>query len=170
MLRLVAAMWLSALPVAAYATPAAPSPLPQGAALTEAIRVRDAEFFALFFEGCDPARLATMVTDDLEFYHDKEGVAATSAAPFLAAYAKGCAGRKAPDAWRSRRELAPGSLKVWPIATYGAVESGEHYFYERKGNGPEKRVGRALFTQLWKWEDGRWKLARVLSYAHSAVE
>jgi Domain of unknown function (DUF4440) len=170
MRKFALSLWLSALPAAAMATSVAPVAPPPGEALTESIRTRDAEFFGLFFEGCDPARLATMITKDMEFYHDKGGVVARSAEPFVAEYAKNCGARKAPGAWRSRRELVPASLKVWPIAAYGAVEGGEHLFYERKGDGPEKLVGRALFTQLWKWEDGRWKLARVFSYAHAPAE
>jgi hypothetical protein len=41
-----------------------PPALPEGPALTEAVRARDAEFFALAFLGCDPERLRTMLTAD----------------------------------------------------------------------------------------------------------
>jgi Domain of unknown function (DUF4440) len=144
-----------------------PAPaLPTGPALAEAVRTADAALFKLFFEGCDPARLTGMVTDDLEFYHDKDGVVATSAAPFVASYAKSCEAKKAPDAWRSRRELVGRSLHVDPVPSYGAIESGVHDFYERRGDGPEKRVGRALFTMLWRLDGTTWKLARVMSFGH----
>jgi hypothetical protein len=148
---------------------ATPAPLPQGPALTAAIEAVDAEFFGLFFTGCDPKKLATEITPNFEFYHDKDGVVATNGPAFVELYAKGCEAKKAPDAWRSRRELVPGTVKVWQIGSWGAVEQGEHVFYERKGDGPEKKVGRALFTQLWMYENGQWKLARVLSYDHSAL-
>ena len=147
----------------------APLTLPAGAELTRAVAAVDAELFALFFQGCDPARLTTMVTSDLEFYHDKAGVAATSGAGFVADYAKSCEARKAPDAWRSRRELVAETLRVDPVPGYGAIEYGEHRFYERKGDGPERLAGFALFTMLWKLDAGAWKLARVMSYAHRAA-
>ncbi|QPQ54235.1 nuclear transport factor 2 family protein [Allosphingosinicella flava] len=148
----------------------APVQIPEGAALTQAIAARDDEFFALFFSGCDPARLATMVAGDLEFYHDRGGVVARSGAALVANYEKQCEARKAPDAWRSRRELVRASLHVDPVPGYGAIEDGEHLFYERQGDGPERLAGRARFTQLWVLSPDGWRLSRVLSYAHRKAE
>jgi len=160
---------------AAAAAAAAPVPpavtVPERPLLEQAIEARDAEFFKLFFEGCDPARLRTMVTDDLEMYHDKDGFVWHGGNEAVAGYAKRCADRKKPDAWRSRRELVAGTVHVDPVPGFGAMETGEHVFYERRGDGPEKLVGRARFAQVWALgADGRWRLARILSYAHSAVE
>ena len=154
--------------LAALQTP--PVALPVGAALTEAVSASDAAFFELFFEGCDPDRLATMVTDDFEFFDDRGGRVVTDGASFVAMYRTQCEARLAPDSWRSRREVAAGSLGIYPINNYGAVETGEHFFYERRGDGPEARVGRARFSQMWKLEGGRWKLARVFSYDHAPAE
>ncbi|MFV3078016.1 nuclear transport factor 2 family protein [Niveispirillum fermenti] len=144
--------------------------LPEGPALNRMVETLDADFFALFFQGCDPDRLATMLTPDFEMYHDKDGEVARSAAPFVASYAQRCATRQAPDAWRSRRELIPGSMTVHPIGTIGVLEQGEHFFYERRGDGPETKVGRARFTQLWRLEADGWKLARIFSYDHEPVK
>jgi hypothetical protein len=145
---------------------AAPVAIPPQAALTEVISARDAELFELFFQGCDPDRLRTMLAPDVEFYHDKDGFVFRSADEFVAGYAKSCEGRKAPDAWRSRRELVTASLTVDPVPGFGAMEVGEHLFYERKGDGPEKLAGRARFAMVWKLDGGAWKLARILSYGH----
>jgi hypothetical protein len=162
-----------ALAVAIFAAaPAAPVTvtIPGGDALRSRIEQRDAELFRLEFESCDPARLRAMVAPDVEFYHDREGVVARSADDFMRDYAKTCEGWKAPDAWRARRELVAGTLRVDPVPGYGAIETGEHVFYERRGSGPEKMVGRALFTHLWVLgPDGAWRLSRVFSYGHRAV-
>lgn len=160
---------LFAVPAGAQTPPAGPV-LPQGAALTEAVRARDAEFFALFFTGCDPARVESMLTPDFEMFHDRGGFIADGAAGFVADYARACEARKAPDAWRSRRELVPASLRVEPIPGYGAFEEGDHLFYERRGNGPEKLAGRAHFVQVWRLASDGWRLARVFSYSHEAAE
>ncbi|HEV2746756.1 MAG TPA: nuclear transport factor 2 family protein [Allosphingosinicella sp.] len=154
---------LIALALAAAAPAVA---IPEGQALTDAIAARDADFFQLLFEGCDPARARAMLAVDFEMYHDKGGVVARSADGFIADYAKDCEARKRPDGWRSRRELVRTSLNVHPVPGYGAIEDGEHLFYERKGDGPEKLVGRARFTQLWALTPDGWRLARVFSYAH----
>lgn len=147
----------------------ADTPMPEGAALRASIEARDAEMFELFFQGCDPARLRTMLADDLEFYHDKDGFVFKSADAMVAAYAKACAERAQSDAWRSRRELVAPSLTVDPVPGFGAMEAGDHLFYERKGAGPERLAGSARFAMVWKWEEGRWKLSRALSYSHAAA-
>ena len=146
------------------------APMPEGPALRASIEARDAELFELFFRGCDPARLRTMLADDLEFYHDKGGFVFRNAEDMVADYAKQCAERAKPDRWRSRRELVRSSLTVEPVPGHGAMEAGDHLFYERRGDGPEKLAGKARFAMVWKWQDGQWKLSRVLSYAHGAVE
>ena len=157
---------------AAQASLSAPAvTVPEQPALTEAISARDAEFFELFFEGCDPARVRTMIADDIEMYHDKGGFVWRGADGVIADYAKSCEERKKPDAWRSRRELVRETLRVDPVPGHGAIEEGEHLFYERKGDGPEKLAGRARFVQLWTLgADGRWRLARIFSYGHRAAE
>lgn len=162
-------MPLSPLLAIALQATAAPA-LPQGPALTEAIRARDDALFTLVFTACEPERLRAMVTPDFEMYHDRDGVVATSADAFVSGYATSCAARQAPDAWRSRRELVASTLNVHPVPGYGAIEDGEHVFYERRGDGPERLVGRARFTQLWRLTPDGWRLARVFSYAHQAVD
>ena len=170
-MRLLLPVALLASSVSHAAVPVEPKvQIPEGAALTEAIRTADEALFTLFFDGCDPVRLEKMVTADHEFYHDRGGVTAHDGKEFMAGYAKSCTEKKKPDAWRLRRELIPDTLHVDPVPGYGAMEFGEHYFYERQGDGPEKRTGHAKFAMLWKLEGGVWKLARVFSYAHRSVE
>ncbi len=144
--------------------------IPEGVVLTDAIRARDAEFFHVYFDQCDPAHVRGMITDDFEMYHDKGGVVARNAQPFIDDYAKSCTEKLKPDAWRSRRELVSASLKVHPVPGFGAIEEGDHDFYERQGNGPEKKVGTAHFVQLWASTPDGWKLSRIFSYAHAAVK
>jgi hypothetical protein len=145
---------------------AAAASAPDTKALTAEVKAADEQLFALIFQRCDPPALRAMLTSDFEMYHDRDGVVTTSADKFVADYAKNCAGWSKPDAWRSRRALVPQSLGVWPVPGFGAIEQGDHEFYEHQGGRPEKKVGFARFTSLWKLEDGRWKLARALSYAH----
>ena len=145
-------------------------PMPEGPALRASIEARDAELFELFFQGCDPARLRPMLADDVEFYHDKGGFVFRNAEAMVADYAKNCAERAKPDSWRSRRELVKPSLIVDSVPGYGAMEAGDHLFYERKGDEPEKLAGKARFTMLWVWSDGSWKLSRVMSYDHKPAE
>lgn len=145
------------------ATAAAAQPSSQ--ALTDDIVRADAEFFDVLFQKCDPERLLRLVEPDLEFYHDRGGVTA-SAKAFVEGYAKGCAEMQKPDAWKVRRELVRSSLRVYPVPDYGAIEEGDHVFYQRKGDGPETKSGVGRFVQVWKRTPQGWRLARVFSYAH----
>lgn len=173
----LAALQLAAATPAQAATPTPVIP-PDGPVLTAQIRAADQALFALVFDRCDPAALTRMVAPDFEMYHDKGGFTNRDGASFVADYAKSCAARQAPDAWRSRRTLVPGSLFVQAIPGYGALEEGDHEFWERQGDGPERKVGAAHFVQLWRKADadddangtGGWRLSRVLSYRHRAVE
>lgn len=156
--------------IASLMLAAATVAVPDGPMLTAAITARDAEFFEVFFEGCDVPKVTGMLTPDFEMYHDKGGLVADGAAGFIADYAKECARRQKPNEWRSRRELVPGTMTLHRLEGYGVIEQGDHVFYERKGDGPEKKVGKARFTQVWKLDGDSWKLARVLSYDHVAVK
>lgn len=144
--------------------------LPEGAALREEVRAADDRFFTLYFDArCHPEEVRAMIADDLEMYHDKGGVVATDAEHFMADYRQGCSARAGADAWRSRRELAAESLVVDPVPGFGAIEDGDHRFYERRGDGPERLAGMAHFTQLWVKSPDGWRLKRIFSFSHRAA-
>ena len=155
---------LAAAPAAAQDTVTLPEP----AALRAQVAARDLELFDVLFEQCAPEKMRALVTEDFEFYHDKDG-AIVGGGTFVDGYAKMCEERKRPDAWRARRKLVEGTLHIDPVPGFGAIETGEHVFYERQGDGPQKLVGRAKFAQLWKYTPDGWRLARVFSYAHGAA-
>lgn len=134
--------------LALLALAAAAIQVPTGPALTRAIAARDAALFHTFFEECDPAKMTGFLTPDLEFYHDRGGRIAGSAQAFVDDYAKQCEARKKPDAFRSRRELVAGSLYVDSIPGFGAVEEGDHVFYERRATGPRSWSARRISSSF----------------------
>ena len=166
---------MTLISIAAAIAGAAPGAVtvPPQPKLTEQIAKADAELFDLFFvKPCDEARMRSMIADDIEFYHDKDGYAVKSADDFMAGYKANCSSRADPTAWRSRRELVKESLTVDPVPGYGAMEAGDHAFYERHGaDGAENLAGRARFAMVWVLgSDGSWKLSRVLSFGHKAAK
>jgi hypothetical protein len=70
---------------------------------------------------------------------------------------------------RVKRELVAGSVSVYPLNNYGAIQMGEHRFYV-VSNGKENLAEVAKFVHLWKKENGAWKLARVLSFDHKPAK
>jgi hypothetical protein len=125
--------------------------------LTRAVTALDKQLFDAY-NTCNIEKLGTLVTDDLEFYHDKTGLA-VGKQPFLDAIKKNICGKVT-------RELVPGSLEVYPLHGYGAVEIGVHRFH----HPGDSDVGEAKFVTLWQYRDGTWKVTRVISYDHGAMK
>lgn len=165
-----AAASLLAFLLAATATAADPAKpiLPPAAELYAQIAHEDAALFGAVFDACDADAVAKLVTDDFEFYHDKWGQIAASGAQFVDLIRKQCQRQAQGIDYRARRELVEGSLKVHPLAGYGAIETGLHRFYRLTPGKPDQMTETAEFFQLWRLEpDGSWKLARVFSYDHA---
>ncbi len=117
---------------------------------------------ALFdaYNQCDLEKLVTFFADDLEFYHDQGGV--TFGRQTVAEQVK------KNICGKVRRELVPGTLEVYPINGYGAVEIGVHRFHQPKVDA-SKPVGEAKFIHLWQKKDGAWRITRVISYDHASL-
>ncbi|HWW97435.1 MAG TPA: nuclear transport factor 2 family protein [Edaphobacter sp.] len=126
--------------------------------LTQAITALDKQLFDAY-NTCNIERLGTFFTDDLEFYHDKTGLA-VGKQPFLDAIKTNICGKVT-------RELVAGSLEVYPLHGYGAVEIGVHRFHHP---GDNSNVGEAKFIHLWQYKDGAWKISRVISYDHGGAK
>jgi hypothetical protein len=63
-----------------------------------------------------------------------------------------------------RRDLLEGSLEVYPIKDFGAIEIGTHRFCQKE-NGKED-CGNFPFVMIWKKSGNSWKVSRVISYGH----
>jgi hypothetical protein len=162
MKKFCALLWLVLLsggfaPADAQAVPSLDS-MKNQEELTRAITALDKQLFDAY-NTCNIERLGTLVTDDLEFYHDKTGLA-VGKQPFLDAIKKNICGKVT-------RELVAGSLEVYPLHGYGAVEIGVHRFHHP---GDNSNVGEAKFVHLWQYKDGAWKISRVISYDHGGAK
>ncbi|SDF78973.1 nuclear transport factor 2 family protein [Mucilaginibacter gossypii] len=62
------------------------------------------------------------------------------------------------------RKLIPGSMEVYPIKDYGAIETGMHTFSHVE-NG-KLQVFTYKFMQIWQKKDGIWKVTREITYGH----
>lgn len=109
------------------------------------------------FNTRDIDKFKTLFTEDLEFYHDKGGLTNYDhTIGFL---------KETKDLNNQlRRELVKGSLEVYPIPGYGAMEIGAHTFCHLE-NGKQD-CGTFKFVQIWQKKNGEWKISRVVSYGH----
>jgi hypothetical protein len=62
------------------------------------------------------------------------------------------------------RHLVKGSLEVYPIKNYGAIETGSHTFCHSE-NG-KSDCGTFKFVHIWELQNGRWKITRIITYDH----
>jgi ketosteroid isomerase-like protein len=124
--------------------------------LTEEITRMDAKMFDAF-NSHDVDRLMSLFTEDLEFYHDKGGLTTSQQT------SEGF-GRMFGNAPDIKRTLVPGTLQIYPIKDYGAIELGTHRFCHKE-NGKDD-CGNFPFVMVWKKVGDSWKVSRVISYGH----
>lgn len=114
---------------------------------------------SVFFEAYNTCTVhleqyAAIYSDSIEFYHDKGGVM-TSKKDIVDATNRNICGKVT-------RELVPGSVEVYPINNYGAIEIGFHKFH----NNQEKQAGPShpgRFVIIWQYKNNEWKITRVIS-------
>lgn len=123
----------------------------------------DSVLFDAAFVACDTQRINAILAEDIEFYHDKNGLqSGGQVRETFQRMADNC-----PRENGVSRELVPGSLQVYPMQDYGAIQMGSHRFITR--GAPAITVAR--FVHLWKMApDGSWRLTRVLSFDHRTDE
>ena len=126
------------------------------AELETTITTLDAALFNAYNQ-CDLEKFASFIAEDVEFYHDKGGVTLGREA-LTDAIKKNICGKVT-------RALVPGTLQVYPMKGYGAVEIGVHRFHH-PGHDDTEGVGEAQFIHLWQYKNGAWKITRVISYDH----
>lgn len=119
-----------------------------------------AEMDRVLFDAFNTRDLETtkkIFAEDLEFFHDNDG---------LAGYAKTIESLASLFAQNNdlHRELVEGSMEVFPVPGYGAMQFGEHRFCHTENGKPD--CGTFRFAHVWRREGEAWKLARVLSYGH----
>lgn len=167
MIRNVFAAGMLLVLAASYAwaeTPAAPEA--QSAAnqdpLFATISKLDGDFFDSFNHCSSPDELkkhAGYLSENVEFYHDKGGVSWTRKDYIDKTRANVCG--------HFRRVLTAGSLQVYPIKDYGAIEEGHQEFcYLQSGSC----FGEAKFVIIWHQTSSGWEITRILSYGHRAID
>lgn len=112
---------------------------------------------SIFFDAYNKCKINTMdslLSEDLEFYHDKGGFS-NSKKQTMEAVKKNICGKVT-------RELLKGSIEVYQIQNYGAVQMGFHGFH----NNQETETGPTHFSKfvhIWQKKGDRWQLTRIIS-------
>jgi ketosteroid isomerase-like protein len=121
--------------------------------LYDSIVNMDSIFFNAY-NNCDLETQTAIYSDSIEFYHDQGGLM-TSKQAMIDATKKNICGKVT-------RELVKGSVEVYPIKGYGAVEMGLHKFHnntEKEGTPSHA----SKFIVIWQHRNNEWKMTRVIS-------
>lgn len=132
--------------------------------LYQAIAHVDSLMISVAQRDCDLAAYESFLSDDFEYFHDKAGFTPSKEAEMkdMGIFCGEEQRRRQP----LRRQRTEGTLKVFPMDNYGALEFCDHVFYLQINNGTEKLVGSGKMTALWKLENDEWKVTRIISYDH----
>lgn len=127
--------------------------VPDNPELYKEIVALDTEFFAAY-NICDLKKQEEFYSDSIEFFHDQGGLM-TSKKGILDATEKNICGKVT-------RHLVPGSIEVYPIKDFGAIEFGEHTFQNNQESADTpSQIGK--FVIFWEKTDSKWKITKVVS-------
>lgn len=112
----------------------------------------DATYFNAY-NNCDIDTQAKILSDTVEFFHDQTGLS-TSKKDILESTKKNICNKVT-------RTLIKGSIEVYPIQNYGAVEIGYHKFFNKQE--PDAKSVPSKFITIWKKENNHWKMEKIIS-------
>jgi hypothetical protein len=102
---------------------------PESIDLSAAILAAENSLYRAAFDDCNADDLSRLVTDDLEFFHDKRGQVANSKAHFVGAIRGSCENRRVGKEVRTRRIPEQGSFRDYRMGDFGALATATHRFF-----------------------------------------
>ena len=124
--------------------------------LYQAIRLQDSLLFVAF-NTKDLNRMKQFFTADLEVFQDNVGV--RNYKETIHAF-----GELFQKDYVLTRRLVAGTLEVYPIKDFGAIETGSHEFCHAENGKQECAVFK--FTHIWQQTDSGWQIKRLVTYDH----
>lgn len=128
--------------------------------LESEILIQDKALFDAFNQ-CDLGTWKTLLDENVEFYQDNDNPTFTREA-LIPSFLDRC---DANGNARLTRRLISEKSEVHPLKNFGAVQFGYHEFTLATENGFEV-VAKPRFVHVWKLENGKWRITRVVSYDH----
>lgn len=124
---------------------------PESQELYNTIVHMDSVYFNAY-NSCDMDKQAAIYADSIEFYHDGSGLETSK--DLLAAIKQNICGKVT-------RVLVKGSIEVYQIPNFGAVEIGLHRFINHAENNSLSRPDK--FIVVWRHQNDQWQITRVIS-------
>ncbi|MEX1826764.1 nuclear transport factor 2 family protein [Luteibacter sp. CQ10] len=161
-LRIWTCATLALASAAIHAEQPGPKAKEDQANLFQTVTALNTEFFGAF-NRCDVAgqleKHASLMDTNVEFYHDKGGVSWTRK-DYIDKTRQNVCGHY-------RRKLIPGTMEVYPIEGFGAIEEGQQDFCDLRS---DTCFGQAKFMIVWHRTPDGWRATRIFSYGHRALD
>lgn len=125
---------------------------PKSPELYNTIVHQDSVYFNAY-NACDMDKQAAIYADSIEFYHDGSGLE-TSKKALLSAIKENICGKVT-------RVLVKGSIEVYEIPGYGAVEIALHRFINHAEHDALSKPDK--FIIIWRHKNNQWQITRVIS-------
>ncbi|WP_162128091.1 nuclear transport factor 2 family protein [Flavobacterium phycosphaerae] len=128
---------------------------PDNPELYNEILKQDSLFFG-YYNTCEVnlEKYGNYYDEGIEFYHDQGGLM-TSKTAIIESTKKYICGKVT-------RTLVKGSVEVYPIKDFGAIEIGLHYF-KNNTNPPDEPIKTGRFMIVWEKKNNAWKIKKVVS-------
>jgi len=128
---------------------------PDNPELYNTILKQDSIFFG-YYNSCDVnlEKYGDYYDEAIEFYHDQGGLM-TSKTAIIESTKKHICGKVT-------RTLVKGSVEVYPIKDFGAIEIGLHSF-KNNTNPPDEPIKIGRFMIVWEKKNNSWKIKKVVS-------
>jgi hypothetical protein len=139
-----------------------PAPVTSGALYDTLLRADRELAEAMYGVECSPALVATLITEDAEFYDDIVGFESRAQRlAYLELLAGSCQTERSVE-----RRVLPGTFRAYPLGADAAMSTGFEHIRSRQ-NG---RIDIAQFTTIWRrGADGQWRASRLITFDHRAV-
>jgi len=124
----------------------------ESSALYKTVAALDSKYFKAY-DNCDLETQASLMSDNIRFFHDKGGLETSKENLMLALKNNICG--------KVTRHLTDGSLEVYKIPNYGAVLMGRHGF--KNNREPNATFKDAKFVSIWKQTGSNWQMTEVIS-------
>jgi len=131
-------------------------PVTKSPALYEAIAAQDSMLFAAY-NNQDIQSIKAFFAPGIEWFKDNNGLLDYNT---VVTNLEGLFSRDG----KLTRTLLKNSLEIYPVKNYGAIETGVHRFRHME-NG-KQIVGTFKFLMIWKKQDDKWLVTKVVSYDH----
>ncbi len=162
-------VWAALTIISIFTSHTSQAQVSTSSSIYQTLKKQDSLLFDVGFNTCNIPVFDTLVSDNFEFYHDQAGMMLSKAAFINSVKNNVCSLN-----YKASRVLEPGSMQVYPLekngVLYGAIETGIHRFYALESGKPLYFTSRAKFSNVWKLENGEWRLIRSLSYDHQDTE